>query len=212
MKLKKLPLGPLGTNCYIVSKSNQALVFDPGGDAPNVIKYLEDNDLELIGILLTHAHFDHIGGVEELRKAYKVDVYLHDLEKNWLSSPDLNRSTLFLGESGAIQTSSPEKVIDREGDLEIGPFKFQIIHTPGHSPGSVTYYFEEEELMISGDVLFQNGIGRTDLPGGSIDVLANSIINKLYQLPNHTKVHPGHGESTSILIEKQNNPYTSQMQ
>lgn len=212
MKLKKLSLGPLGTNCYIISKDNQALVLDPGGDAPIIIDYLRNNHLELAAILLTHAHFDHIGGVEELRKEFKADVYLHTLEQDWLANAELNRSIVFLGEKGAIKTSQPEKIIDREGSFEVGPFKFKVIHTPGHSPGSVTYYFEEAAMIISGDVLFHNGVGRTDLLGGSIDILADSIINKLYQLPKETKVHPGHGESTTILAEEMNNPYTKQMQ
>lgn len=206
MKITGLSLGPLGTNCYIVYKDKKALIFDPSGDAHKIEQFLSDNNLVPEAILLTHAHFDHIGALDEVRNKYNLDVYLHENEKEWLENPELNRS-IFMGESFIVQTDKPEQNLS-EGKLTIGPFQFEIIHTPGHSPGSVSFIFHEAEFIVSGDVLFHQGIGRTDLPEGSMDQLANSIINQLYKLPETFDVYPGHGIQTTIGNEKRHNPFT----
>lgn len=207
MEIAGLSLGPLGTNCYIVSEGNRALIFDPGGDANHLIKYLKDNNLTPEAILLTHAHFDHIGALDEIRKEFNIEVYLHENEFDWLANPKLNRSTS-MGEPFLVKTDDPEKVI-KPGNMEVGPFKFEVFHTPGHSPGSVSFIFHEHNFIVSGDVLFHQGIGRTDLPGGNMDELAHSIINKLYKLPDSFEVFPGHGIQTTIGSEKQHNPFTN---
>ncbi|MFD2133545.1 MBL fold metallo-hydrolase [Pseudogracilibacillus auburnensis] len=209
MEIQTLSLGPLGTNCYIVSKNNECLIFDPGGDANLIVQYVTKNKLTPKAILLTHAHFDHIGAVDLLRKKYAISVYLHENEKDWLDDPSLNRSSLFFGRDGGIKTEKPEHILT-EGTIQIGAFSIEVIHTPGHSPGSVTFIFKEEKLIVSGDVLFQQGIGRTDLPEGSINELANSIVTKLYTLPNECIVYPGHGPNTTIGSEKASNPFTRQ--
>ncbi len=209
MKIKSLSLGPLGTNCYIVSKDNQSLIIDPGGDAHIIIKYLFEQNLTPIAILLTHAHFDHIGAVHKLRTNFEIDVYLHEAEKNWLENPDLNRSILYFGESGKVITNPPEYSL-QEGHLEIGPFLMDVVHTPGHSPGSVTFIFNEHSFIVSGDVLFHHGIGRTDLPQGSLPQLAESITKYIYKLPDEFTVYPGHGVETTVGYEKVSNPYTLQ--
>ena len=205
--VETLSLGPLGTNCYIISKDQQALIIDPGGDADKVKHYLEEHNLMPLAILLTHAHFDHIGAVHELRTSLNLDVYLHQNEANWIEEPELNRSILFLGTSGAIKTIPPEHIL-QEGTLQIGTFNFEVVHTPGHSPGSVTFIFHDEGFIVSGDVLFHQGIGRTDIPEGSITVLAESISKHLYTLPEHFVVYPGHGVKTTIGEEMYTNPYT----
>ena len=209
MKIKIFSLGPLGTNCYVLSKEDQAIVIDPGGEANIVTDYLKDQSLTLNAILLTHAHYDHIGGVDELRKQHEVEVYMHELEKDWLMEPELNGSHQFLSPNQKIKTHHPEKLID-EGHHQIGSFEFDIIHTPGHSPGSISFIFPDEHVLISGDVLFHHGVGRTDLIDGSLEELANSIINKIYKLPGAYTVYPGHGPSTTIETEKNTNPYTNQ--
>lgn len=206
MNIKRFSLGPLGTNCYILYKGTEALIVDPGGEADKVISFLQEENLTPLSILLTHAHFDHIGAVEDLRTYYEIDVYLHENEKDWLANPELNRSLFFTGE--AFRGKDPDHYL-KPGVFQIGTFHFNIIHTPGHSPGSVSFIFEDEQLIISGDVLFQHGIGRTDLPGGSFSQLEDSLRQELYKLPDDYTVFPGHGEETSIGVEKRTNPFVS---
>jgi|SRR5690625_1734165 len=204
-----MSLGPLGTNCYIIQTGTDCLIVDPSGDADVIEKYIQENELHPLAILLTHAHFDHIIALDSIRKTYNIDVYLHENEKDWLENPSLNRSALYFGEKEAIITKRPEKLVSI-GDLRIGPFSCEVVHTPGHSPGSVSYIFNEFKSVVSGDVLFKQGIGRTDLPEGSIDELASSIVSKLYTLPDEFVVYPGHGASTTIGEEKSSNPFTLQ--
>lgn len=207
MIIETFSLGSLGTNCYIISKEHNCLIVDPGGDPEIIEKYLKDHDLKPQAILLTHAHFDHIGAVDEIRKKYEIDVYLHENEQHWLEDATLNRSALFL--DGGFTTTKPEKILT-PGKLTIGSFTCDVVHTPGHSPGSVSFIFNDQKFIVSGDVLFNRGIGRTDLPEGSIDQLANSIVTHLYTLPDDMIVYPGHGPSTVIGDEKRNNPFTLQ--
>lgn len=209
MKVKRLSLGVLGTNCYIISKDNKALIVDPSGEATVIESYLEKNKLTLEAIFLTHAHFDHIGAVDDIRSKYAIDVYLHEAEKDWLEDGNLNRSKIHFGEQGKIISAHPEHYLP-DGKYELGNFSFEVMHTPGHSPGSVTFVFHDEKFIVSGDVLFQSGIGRTDLPGGSMGELAKSITEKLYTLPDDFIVYPGHGDATNIHTEKSTNPYTLQ--
>ncbi|GAB3052043.1 MBL fold metallo-hydrolase [Virgibacillus ainsalahensis] len=206
MNVESMPLGPLGTNCYIVYEAEEALIIDPGGDADKVIHFLHEKKLTAQGILLTHAHFDHIGGVEELRTYYNLDVYIHEYEAEWLGDPRLNGSVLFTGEEIA---TGPAEFHLKPGKLNIGSFHFKVVHTPGHSPGSVSFIFEEKQIVFGGDVLFQRGIGRTDLPGGSLEQLKESVWNHLYQLEDNFTVFPGHGPRTTIKEEKRDNPFIS---
>ena len=209
MKIETLPLGPLGTNCYILSKNDKCLIVDPGGDAHIIKEFVSANNITPEAILLTHAHFDHMGAVEDVRNMYQIDVYLHEAEKDWLENPELNRSILFLGDGAGYQTKAPDHLLE-PGELQIADFVMEVIHTPGHSPGSVTFIFKDANVIVSGDVLFQRGIGRTDLPDGSIEQLANSIVTKLYTLDDNCVVYPGHGPATTIGEEKQLNPFTRQ--
>jgi len=199
-----MSLGPLGTNCYIVYNDSNALIIDPGGNPERVTQFLEENNLRPLAILLTHAHFDHIGAVGELRKAYELDVYLHKEEADWLENPPFSPNSMMLGLD--IRTEGPDHLLE-EGTLEIGDFTCRVEHTPGHSPGSVSFIFSDADFVMSGDVLFQQGVGRTDLEGGSFEQLANSIRTALYTLPDHYTVYSGHGEQTTIGFQKQNNPY-----
>lgn len=203
MNIKRMSLGPLGTNCYIVYKGNDALIIDPGGDEREVITFLDEHQLKPLAILLTHAHFDHIGAVDALRHFYHIDVYLGQDEEDWLENPLLNRSTLMGKE---ISTESPEHLLTPD-KLNIGDFSIDVLHTPGHSPGSSSFVFKNAHFVVSGDVLFRHGVGRTDLPGGSFPQLKDSILNQLYHLPDDYIVYPGHGPETTIAEEKQNNPF-----
>ncbi|GGC91655.1 hydroxyacylglutathione hydrolase [Thalassobacillus devorans] len=205
MEIVQMPLGPLGTNCYIVSNDEKdCLIVDPGGDSRQLIDYLTKRHLKPVAIVLTHAHFDHIGAVDEVRDQFNIPVYVHKEEADWLSDPQLNGSAFF--QMGSVAARRAERMIET-GEREIDSFKFEVRHTPGHSPGSVSLVFEEEGFVIAGDALFQRGIGRTDLPGGDMNTLLNSIKNQLFTLPEGLKVYPGHGPATTIGEEKRENPF-----
>jgi hydroxyacylglutathione hydrolase len=204
MNIQHFSLGPLGTNCYILHQADKAIIIDPGEEGPKIINWLSSNNLNPVAILLTHAHFDHIGAVDLLRKNYRIKVYMHKKEETWLENPNLNGSLLFIQEE--VKTGEPDVLVE-EGLLSIDSFSFEIIHTPGHSPGSISFKVVEDNKIISGDVLFHRGIGRTDLPGGDFNEIQNSIRNKLYPLPDDTVVYPGHGPVTTIGEEKNLNPF-----
>lgn len=205
MKWKRIPLGPLQTNAYVVIKGKDCVLFDPGSEGEKVIEFIDSLGLKPHAILLTHAHFDHIGGVDVVREKYQIPVYIHVNEKDWLSDSSLNGSIFFMGSGIAVKEAN--HLIENEGELQVGPFQFSVLETPGHSPGSVSYYSEEAEAVISGDTLFQGSIGRTDLPGGDHQQLMRSIDEKLLSLPEETAVLPGHGMETTLIDEMETNPF-----
>jgi len=201
---KKLPLGKFQTNCYIVADdlTKEAAVIDPSDEFETIKQFIEENELTLKYILLTHAHGDHILALPELREYCSAPVGVHDGDENMLNRADLNMSGYFT--SNPIEAKSDFPL--RDGDiLALGDTQLEVIHTPGHSKGSVCILFEKE--LMSGDTLFARGIGRTDLYGGDYDTLIRSVINKLFTLPEDIQVHPGHGSSSTIINEKENNPF-----
>jgi hydroxyacylglutathione hydrolase len=207
MKWFRLPLGPIQTNCYVLSeKDGTCLIIDPGDEGSKLHNWLREKQLNPIAILLTHAHFDHIGAVDYIRDSFKVPVYLHKRESKWLSDPSLNGSKNFMMVQ-PMTVKAADQLIEKEELLSIGAFRFQILETPGHSPGSVSYYFENERLVLSGDALFQGSIGRTDLVGGDGKQLIKSIHDKLLTLPEDTLVLSGHGPETIIEDEMNSNPF-----
>lgn len=207
LKIEVISLGTLQTNCYLLKGEDEhkAVIIDPGMNPAPLIRRIEG--LEIEAILLTHAHFDHIGGVDEIRKLKKCPVYVHPLESAWLTSPKLNGSLLWPNVSSPISTDPAEFDLDEGMTLRLLGLEFSVYHTPGHSPGSVSFLYEDH--VFSGDVLFHMGVGRTDLPGGREVDLYNSIRGKLFKFPDEAKVHPGHGPKTTIGYEKKNNPYVS---
>lgn len=206
MQWLQIPLGPLQTNAYLlINDKKECIVFDPGSEGEAFVSYMESQNLKPLAILLTHAHFDHIGAVEEVRNKWSIPVYIHELENDWLESPSLNRSEFF--QQGSIKTKKAEHVITEERTLVIGDFTFTLLFTPGHSPGSVSYYHEPSGAVFAGDTLFAGSIGRTDLPGGNHATLLASIHDKLLTLPEETVVLPGHGPATTIAAEMDQNPF-----
>lgn len=201
MKITRMPLGALQTNCYIVSNGEQVLVFDPSAEPKAIIGKLKDIGLPVDGILLTHTHYDHFGALDEVQAFTGARVYMSDIETDWLTDISKNGSIRFTEEITSAVTPNTLK----EGQATVGAFKFDVIHTPGHSPGSLSYKFDD--FVISGDVLFNKGVGRTDLYGGSTPELMHSIREKLYKLAPETVVYAGHNVPTTIGDEKENNPY-----
>jgi hydroxyacylglutathione hydrolase len=205
MDWKQIPLGPLQTNCYILTKGDACLVIDPGDEGQKLIKKIEELKVKPQAILLTHAHFDHIGAVDEVRDEYKIPVYIHEKEAKWLLDPSLNGSQFFMG--NLVRLKPADQIFVEEKVQSVGDFTFQLFETPGHSPGSVSFYFEEAGFVLSGDALFYGSIGRTDLSGGNHDQLLKSIHDKLLTLPEETYCLPGHGPVTTIGNEMDSNPF-----
>ena len=198
-------LSGFAMNSYLLINGNSAVLIDVGFSPEEIIEYLQANDLELKAILLTHAHLDHIGGIDEVREVFDVPLFLHQLEKSWLSDPVLNGSE-FLPHFGKV-TCKPTTIELLSGDtvLEIDDFSFTVIHTPGHTPGGLCYLVNS--WLFTGDSLFNRSIGRTDMLGGDSKSLLKSIKDKLFSLPNRVNVYPGHGEKTTIGEEKRLNPF-----
>lgn len=203
MKLKLLTLGSMGTNGYVVYRDNQAVVIDPGDDFFKIDRFLKEENLTLAGIMLTHGHFDHIGAVEDLKSAYGVKVYALEQERDTLEDPMKNLSAAFEVGYGIVA----DVWLADGNKLTLAGIDFDIMHTPGHTPGGACFYIEEKQWLFSGDTLFHCSIGRTNFPGGSAGVLIRSIKEKLLSLPDETKVFPGHMDPSTIAIEKQHNPF-----
>ncbi len=204
MKFKRLPLGIYQANCYIVNDedSKETAVIDPGGDFQEIKAYLEAEGLKVKYIILTHGHGDHIGALRELMSYSGASVCIHEEDNEMLNNSRLNLSADMGYQSVEI---SADKLLHDGDVLELGEAKLNIIHTPGHSRGSICIYCEGS--LFSGDTLFACSIGRTDLAGGSFDQIIASIKDKLFILPEDTAVYPGHGPSSTILIEKRRNPF-----
>lgn len=206
MEIRKMPVAPIGANCYIVSKADEAFIIDPGGDAEEIIRAAKNFDV--CYILLTHAHFDHIGGLNEVKEAFpEAKTAVHKLEKEWLYSAELNLSENFGLDSVYEQNVDIE--LEDGMALDFAGTKIKVLHTPGHTPGSTCFYMENsgKPVLFSGDTLFRSSIGRTDFPGGSGRKIVESIKTKLLTLPDETVVYPGHDENTSISLEKKLNPF-----
>ena len=207
LKISTYPLGPIQTNCYIIQDElGNCLIVDPGEEGKRIIRKIVSKELTPIAILLTHAHFDHIGAVDSVRDRFAIPVYIHEEERDWLTDPKLNGSAKYAGLPD-VRNRKADHIISQEGFMEVGPFTFEVRHTPGHSPGSVSYIFETARIAVVGDTLFKQSVGRTDLPGGNTGVLLASIHDKLLSLDDDFIIYPGHGPSTTPGDEKDSNPF-----
>ena len=202
--ITRLVISPFASNCYIVrnSDNDQATVIDPGGEPDLILKTIEDQNLDLAHILLTHGHIDHITAVSTLTKRFDVPVNAHQEERQILEAAPMQAQMFGLPPVAAPTITDWFKDADI---LTINGLNFQVIHTPGHSPGGSCFLLQED--IFVGDTLFESSIGRTDLPGGNFQQLIHSIKTQLLTLPDELIVHPGHGESTTLGQEKKLNPF-----
>lgn len=198
-------VGPVQTNCYfaINKETKEALVIDPGEEAARLMQQIREQGLTVAAILLTHGHFDHAGAAEELSTLCNVPIYAHEVEKETLESEKLNACWMI----GRKETYRADLFVKDEQELDLAGFHIRVLFTPGHTRGGCCYYFPYENVVFSGDTLFQMSVGRTDLEGGSMSQIVRSIQEKLMPLPEQTVVYPGHGEATTIETERMYNPY-----
>ncbi len=202
MPIHRLPIGPLGANCYIIENKQDAIIVDPPEDADKVFDFLEENNLKVQAIFCTHLHFDHISGVNIFKEKTNAPIYA--------GQGDIDMKEMFL--SSAMTFGMPpvddfEAIPLTEGEHTFGTLSCKVITTPGHSPGGLCFYFENEKSLISGDTLFRRSVGRADFPGGDVHALIASIQEKLFNLPDETIVYPGHDRPTTIIEEKTQNPF-----
>lgn len=197
-------IGMIGTNCYLVfqQETREAVVIDPAENAPFILNWCKELQVTPVAVLLTHGHGDHIGGVEDLLRAFRVPVYAGKEEEALLKDPYLNLSADF-GQAVSIKDAV---LLEDAQELNLLGCTWKVLATPGHTRGSVCYYLEEEKLLFSGDTLFCESYGRTDFPTGSSRELMRSIQEKLLVLPDEVKVYPGHESDTTIGHEKRYNP------
>ncbi len=203
-KKKQQIVGLLETNCYILytTKGGEAFIIDPGGNADTILRHVADLNLTVTLIVNTHGHIDHIAGNKEIKEATSSPIALHSLDAPLIRNGDINGATM-LGLD--YEPVSPDKILSDGDILTLGDFEFSVIHTPGHSPGGICLY-DGERALFCGDLLFNYGVGRWDLPGGDRHELAQSL-KKIMALPVETHVFPGHGSPTTIAAEKDHNPY-----
>ena len=203
-----LTVGELAVNCWFLVNEDrkEALVFDPGDEAERIRSYAEQKGWKIAGILLTHGHADHMGGAEELKRLTEAEIYALAEEEPLLKNGKTNLSVFIMRR--VITMEADEYVRDGQ-ELTLSGIRLKVLRTPGHTPGGCCFYCEEAGCVFAGDTLFQGSVGRSDFPGGSMSELVRSVKEKLFPLPDDTKVYPGHGEETTIAFEKQYNPFVS---
>ncbi len=206
IQVRQLPLGPLQTNCYLIGceETLEAAVIDPSWDGQAIVATAETDGWEITHILLTHSHFDHVGGLDEVKALTGAPIYIHADAVDMLENTTM--SAAFFG----LRVSAPpppDKFLFEGQEIRVGKLLIKVMYTPGHAPGHVSFYLPDYRVLFDGDVLFQDGIGRTDLPGGDYTTLKETIQEKLLSLPDETKVFSGHGPVTTIGQERRNNPF-----
>ena len=203
---KIFPVGPLQCNCSVIGdeQTHEAMVIDPGDQIEGILDILRQEKLTLKQIVITHAHIDHVGGAMKLKAATGAPILMNQNDYALLKMLDMQAAWIGMRPPGDVQV---DEAIGQGRVLKIGNLSSSVIHTPGHTEGSICVYFPEEKTLIAGDTLFAGSIGRTDLPGGSMDKIMRSLHTQVLALPDETEVVPGHGPITTIGEERDTNPF-----
>jgi hydroxyacylglutathione hydrolase len=210
MDVRMFTVGPVQENCYLFRRegSDRALIVDPGDEADRLLRAIDELGVELDGILLTHTHFDHVGAVAPVAEATGAEVWVPKIEKPVLA--DIMSFVPWPG-FGPYDSYDAEHTLGGGEKLELADFEIDVLFTPGHSPGHVTFAIADEQVLFSGDVLFQGSVGRTDLPGGDWPTLLESIRSLVDNFPEDTTVHPGHMGLTTLGAERASNPFLAEL-
>jgi len=201
-----LPVGPLQCNCSVIGDkaTREAIVIDPGDNIDQILGLIKKHNLQVKQIVITHAHIDHVGGAAKLRAATGAPILLNQNDHMLLKMLDVQAAWIGMPSPGKVEIDNS---IDDGDSVKVGPLRAQVIHTPGHTEGSICLYFPLEKKLIAGDTLFAGSIGRTDLPGGSYEKILRSLHDRVLALPDETVVVPGHGPVTTIGEERESNPF-----
>ena len=204
-----LPVGPLQCNCSIIGDetTHQGMVIDPGDDIEDVLDLIEKHNLKIKQIVITHAHIDHVGGAMKLRAATGAPILLNQNDYALLKMLDVQAAWIGMKDPGKVEI---DHSLGQSDKVQAGSLTADVIHTPGHTEGSICLYFPLENKLVAGDTLFAGSIGRTDLPGGSMEKIIRSLREKVMALPDDTLVVPGHGPLTTIGEERESNPFLVQ--
>lgn len=204
MILKTITVGPLGVNCYLIGceKTKAGAVIDPGDDVSIILDAIKQNNLDIKYILLTHGHVDHLAHLMKLKDVIKAQFLMHEEDAFLLKG--LFAQALMFGLPNPGHPK-PDRFVSNGEEIALGELKIKVLHTPGHSPGSVTYFVEDK--LFVGDLIFAGSIGRTDLPKGDFQILIHAVKTKIFTLPDETIIYPGHGPETTVGQEKLTNPF-----
>lgn len=210
MKFERFVVGMLETNSYLIydDQTMEALLVDPGADVRTFIQFLNKRSLVLRVIVLTHFHCDHIGAVEELRKKYGCLVMIHKKDRDGLSDPEINHSPEF----GTAVSIVPDRLLTDGDIVQVGSVALRVIHTPGHTPGSICLEIVDTQLILTGDTLFEDDLGRTDLAGGDSQAMRRTVTNKIAKWEDSVTIWPGHGESATMAeVRRRNDRYVGML-
>ena len=204
MILEQIIVGPLQTNCYIIGceKTLEAAVIDPGDEMDKIITVINENNINVKYIFVTHAHVDHIAHLLKLKQEIHAEIVMHADDQFLFDTAAIQAMMFGLSDPG---NPEPDRLVSDNEIIKVGDLEVKVLHTPGHSPGSVTYHVDNH--LFVGDLIFAGSIGRTDLPGGNYTTLINSVKSKIFTLADETIIYPGHGPSTSVGEEKKYNPF-----
>jgi len=203
LKVETLQLGFFSVNCYIVHLDGSCIIIDPGADADAIKKHIADNRLKPSMVINTHGHYDHIGAVPHIVNQYGINFYIHPLEQDTVTNPEINLSSAF---GGKVFSISRYTLIDEKTGSDLRKMGLDIIHTPGHTPGSITIH--AGGCLFCGDLIFKGAMGRTDLPGGDLREIKNSL-RKIRKMDKNLVIYPGHGQKTVLEDELASNYYLS---